>query len=146
MSFEPLAFDLDIDWEELAGETKSIKIIEMIKSCYRQDRFEELKSYLQKDKPDVDWLPPRPTMQVRIKFKYNARGVTLEGKTIENSGSIDSQNFFDGDYYDEGFAYSEATQAVVDHFYTHNEKEVLFGESLDKLSVELHDLKIEFIS
>lgn len=150
---QELAFDLNINWDDLAGETISLKIIEVIKHCRRNKMFDQLIIYLQQEKP-IGWtppnptnkrLPPNPTMKIRIKFEYEAKGKTVQGKIIDDSGSFDLHNFVEGDYYDDGLAYAEAMASVVDHFYIFKiEKAGLIGLDLDKLSIQLRNLTVEY--
>jgi len=47
-----LCFDLDIDYENLEGDSKSAKIISLILFCQRRHRLPELLNEVQKLRPD----------------------------------------------------------------------------------------------
>lgn len=50
-----LTFDLGIDYEELAGGSKTIKILELITYLERRGRLGELIGELKDKRPDVEW-------------------------------------------------------------------------------------------
>ncbi len=54
---EGLAFDLQIDFENLRGETKSGKIRALIQECEQQSRLAQLVTLCAQQRPSVDWSP-----------------------------------------------------------------------------------------
>lgn len=54
---EGLAFDLQIDYENLRGETKSSKIRALIQECEQQGRLAQLVALCGQQRPSVDWSP-----------------------------------------------------------------------------------------
>lgn len=50
-----VTFDLDIEYENLAGATLNIKIISLLKHCKRYGRLTDLLALLQQERPDVLW-------------------------------------------------------------------------------------------
>ncbi|MCP5099431.1 MAG: hypothetical protein GY943_28080, partial [Chloroflexi bacterium] len=61
-----LMHDLDIDHEQIAGDTKDAKIVELLRYCERKDRLADLERYLQQlqtgsvRRNQLHLLPPRP--------------------------------------------------------------------------------------
>lgn len=55
-----LAFDLNVDWDELAGTQKSMKIQELIIYLGQHGRLENLAEILRQERPFVEWpdMPP----------------------------------------------------------------------------------------
>lgn len=53
-----LSFDLQIDYEEIAGDTKSSKIRELVVLLQRQDRLHKLVEIASKNRPNVIWPDP----------------------------------------------------------------------------------------
>ena len=49
-----ISFDLDIDYENLAGDVKAIKVIELVEYLSRRGRLGELLATIQKERPNVD--------------------------------------------------------------------------------------------
>jgi hypothetical protein len=56
---ETLCFDLRFDYESLAGEGKTRKIVELIKEFARQGRIGELIDYCSRQRPNVAWAELR---------------------------------------------------------------------------------------
>ncbi|MCA9934562.1 MAG: hypothetical protein H6662_06290 [Ardenticatenaceae bacterium] len=52
-----LSFDLQIDFEELKGDTKGAKIRSLIRECEQQGRLEQLVGLCAQLRPSVDWSP-----------------------------------------------------------------------------------------
>lgn len=52
---ESLCFDLRYDYEQLPGESKSERVVELIKSFSRMGRIEELIDYCSQLRPNVPW-------------------------------------------------------------------------------------------
>jgi hypothetical protein len=50
-----LCFDLNINYQDLPGETLNDKIRELLKYCFRRDRISHLISVLKKTRPNIDW-------------------------------------------------------------------------------------------
>jgi len=48
-----LCYDLDIDWDEIAGQRKSEKIVELITYCKRHSRFPDLVAKINRDHDNV---------------------------------------------------------------------------------------------
>jgi len=48
-----LCYDLDIDWDEIAGQRKSEKIVELITYCKRHNRFPDLVAKINRDHDNV---------------------------------------------------------------------------------------------
>jgi hypothetical protein len=53
-----LCFELNIDYEAIAGETKPDKSRELVKFAYRTGRIPELLEQCQQSRPLVDWHQP----------------------------------------------------------------------------------------
>ncbi len=51
-----LCFDLNIDYDELAGETKTEKVTALLDYCERHSRLPFLLAYLQQERPKIDWV------------------------------------------------------------------------------------------
>ncbi len=51
-----LCFDLGIDYEELAGATKTEKVTALLDYCERHGRLPALLTYLQAERPQIDWV------------------------------------------------------------------------------------------
>ena len=54
-----LVFDLDLNWDELAGETLSTRIISLIEMVERNGRLPNLLTELRQRHPAVTWLQRR---------------------------------------------------------------------------------------
>ncbi len=50
-----LCFELNIDFENLAGATKKDKVRELLQHCQRYGRLEELQTEVGKLRPRIDW-------------------------------------------------------------------------------------------
>ena len=50
-----LCFDVHVDFDELAGETKSAKARELVKHCYRHGLLDKLHEAGQRQRPGADW-------------------------------------------------------------------------------------------
>lgn len=61
-----LAFDLDVDWDELAGERKSGKVLALISHVEKQGRLQELVQLLRADRPLVAWINVASTEAVSV--------------------------------------------------------------------------------
>ena len=62
---QTIAFDLGINWEELPGETNTIKIQSLILYIGRRGNLAELVALLKEERPQVDWpQPPEPGQQI----------------------------------------------------------------------------------
>ena len=53
-----LCFDIGIDYEDLAGDTKTDKARELVKFVYRTGRIPEILKHCQELRPHVDWNRP----------------------------------------------------------------------------------------
>jgi hypothetical protein len=53
-----LCFELGIDYEAIAGETKPDKSRELVKYAYRNGRIPELLKQCQQSRPEVNWFQP----------------------------------------------------------------------------------------
>ncbi len=51
-----LCFDLGIDYEELAGATKTEKVTALLDYCERHGRLPALLTHLQAERPQIDWV------------------------------------------------------------------------------------------
>lgn len=60
-----LAFDLDVDWGELEGPEKTLKIQSLILYLSRRERLKELMPLLKGARPTVDWESP-PRVERRV--------------------------------------------------------------------------------
>jgi uncharacterized protein YjbI with pentapeptide repeats len=59
-----LVFDLSVDWDELAGDTKSARIIALLELLGRDGRIPDLMDLLRQRHPAVDW--PEPDLETAI--------------------------------------------------------------------------------
>lgn len=50
-----LCFDLGIDYQELAGDTKTEKVTSLLGFCERHGRLPDILTYLQSERPKIDW-------------------------------------------------------------------------------------------
>ncbi len=57
---QQLVFDLNLDWDELAGSTKSSKIVALVGVVIRHGRLPDLLAALQTQRPAVHWPEPSP--------------------------------------------------------------------------------------
>lgn len=53
-----IVFDLDLDYENLAGITKEQKIIALLETCQSETRLSALFDVLQRTRPDIQWAQP----------------------------------------------------------------------------------------
>ncbi len=60
-----LAFELSLDWDELIGSRKTIRIQDLITQLARNGRLEELVELLQKGRPGNNWTGVPPAEQQR---------------------------------------------------------------------------------
>ena len=51
-----LCFDLGIDYEELAGATKTEKVTALLDYCERHGRLPALLTHVQAERPQIDWV------------------------------------------------------------------------------------------
>ena len=54
---DALCFDMQIDFEDLKGDTKGPKIRSLIRECEQQTRLEQLVTLCAQQRPSVDWSP-----------------------------------------------------------------------------------------
>lgn len=52
---ETLCFDLRVDYESLAGDTKTHKVVDLVRTFARTGRIEELIDYCSRMRPNVPW-------------------------------------------------------------------------------------------
>lgn len=64
-----LTFELGIDYETIPGTEKSGKARELVVSCARQSRLNDLFSHAQKTRPNINWPPTPPDFDVRQAIK-----------------------------------------------------------------------------
>jgi hypothetical protein len=50
-----LSFNLAIDWDELPGDRKSVKIVSLLRAVSQDNRQNELLEYLIEQRPHIDW-------------------------------------------------------------------------------------------
>lgn len=50
-----LSFDMDIDWDNLKGDIKELRIVEMVLYCERHGKKEELMTWCKKLRPHANW-------------------------------------------------------------------------------------------
>jgi len=53
-----LCFDLSLDYEEFAGDTKTAKTRELVKHCHRYGLISQLLEHCEKQRPNVKWNQP----------------------------------------------------------------------------------------
>lgn len=72
-----MAFELNIEWDDLEGSNRSGKLISLIEELKRQNRLGELAEWLREKRPSVEWpdvptstQPPRvvPPQQLPVKI------------------------------------------------------------------------------
>ena len=78
-----LCFDLGIEYEDLAGETKQAKIISLIEYTQRHNRLPHLLETLAKVRPATNWqMPTKLTVNdlgVRGKVLKNVQATWIDG-------------------------------------------------------------------
>jgi hypothetical protein len=86
-----LTFDLAVDWDELSGDIKSLKVLSLIKLLGQQKRLPELIAKLREERPNTYWPdvpetlvlpPPQPlTRQGRVRqaVMRKVRSYWIEG-------------------------------------------------------------------
>ena len=78
-----LSFDLGIEHEDLAGETRQAKIISLVDFVQRHDRLPDLLEVLAQTRPDVDWRKPNllstGDLRVREKILNNIQSTWIDG-------------------------------------------------------------------
>ncbi len=89
-----LVFDLDVGWEELAGDTRANKIVSLVEWLERNGRLPDLLELLQKDHPQVSWpsLPapkpppadaiPEAVRQIKQGTAADLSGTVLKGQNL----------------------------------------------------------------
>lgn len=147
-----IAFDLQFDWDEIAGATKTLKIVELINLVYRQDRLRELLGFLKEERPDIDWHDVVKDLQeqnakVHMEFDYVIDGMVHGGRVVTAwGGRAISSIPLNGEYYDDGLAFAEAIGSVVDHFYTFEvEKKGDFAIENITVSIRNMDYRVELL-
>ena len=96
-----LAFALDIEWEELAGETRSDKTRSLVMNLARNGSLAHLITLTRKQRKHVTWPDPPPpdqqiataaseTPQTTSKYNINAPGANIGviGDNIQIKGGI----------------------------------------------------------
>ena len=61
-----LAFDLSVDWDSLAGNTKPLKSQSLIMHLTHRGRLQDLVDILCEERPNVDW-PDLPSAEKQIR-------------------------------------------------------------------------------
>ena len=89
-----LAFDLNVDWDEVAGEAKSTKIVVLVGMLERNGRLAELMTALQAQRPQVNWpelLVEAGNGRADIPLSSLATGPDLSGAVMRwaNLGGAD---------------------------------------------------------
>mgnify|MGYP002622752138 FL=1 len=88
---QTLCFDLSLDWDELAGETKSLKVQAIIEHLKNRSRLAELMTVLYRQRPLVSWpdLSPGETWVagnvVAEEFQKGARHFRLGALETEQT-------------------------------------------------------------
>ncbi|MCL4265031.1 MAG: hypothetical protein KJ069_17575 [Anaerolineae bacterium] len=77
-----LCFTLGIDYENLGGDSKTEKILELIKYCERHGHTDDLINTIQRARPNIDWDTPEPAQQA-------PRG---PARKTSGSGSVQIEN------------------------------------------------------
>ncbi|WP_420629656.1 hypothetical protein [Candidatus Leptofilum sp.] len=60
-----LAFELDIDYEDIEGQNKSAKVLALVQYAQRHSRLEEIAAYIRRSRPD-EKLKPKLTAQTSL--------------------------------------------------------------------------------
>ena len=79
-----LAFDLNLDWGELAGATKSSKIISLVEMLVRNGRLPDLLTALQAQHQGVKWPKPSP-VEVIVRDVRQGNVPDLSGTTLRRA-------------------------------------------------------------
>lgn len=82
---QQLAFDLNLDWDELVGPTKSGKIVALVVMMARHGRLPDLLTQLRQRYPAVDWPEPPPGAEVTGQVSP-ANGFDLSGADLHGAG------------------------------------------------------------
>ena len=76
-----LAFDLNIEFEDLSGETKSTKALSLIEFADRRGRLDDLVRYVMRLRPNVEW-PKQDTQSeslININIGNVGQGSVIQG-------------------------------------------------------------------
>jgi hypothetical protein len=135
-----LAHDLSVDWDSIPGESKMLKVKELIDYMDRRNSLSELTRELRRGRPNVNWPGYPKGSIVEIKFDYEVYGSTYVGEPILDTGEAILYHAIEGDYFDEGLAFAEAIAFVTDHVYVFEvEKEGKGG--ISEIHVSISNLK-----
>ena len=86
---QEITFDLGLDWEELAGNTKSTKITSLLITIGQSNRLEEFIILLKKLRPQHQWATITNLQKQRVDFIFFQRENQVENKTpIANVADI----------------------------------------------------------
>ena len=84
-----LAFDLNIEFEDLSGETKSTKALSLIEFADRRGRLDDLVRYVMRLRPNVEW--PKQDTQSESLININIGNVG-QGSVIGKGALIRADN------------------------------------------------------
>ncbi|MCB8986072.1 MAG: hypothetical protein H6659_19740 [Ardenticatenaceae bacterium] len=135
-----LAHDLSTDWEELPGETKSLKVKELIDYFARRNLLQALNRQLQLDRPNVNWPGFPSGSMAQVDFEYKAAGRTQDGRPFEQAGKASIVRDIEGEYYDDGLAFAEAVNFTADHVYIF-EVEKIGSMGISEFHVSIYNLE-----
>lgn len=78
-----LSFNLGVDYEELAGQTKTPKMTSLIWEMQQQNRLPELLAQLERERPHIDWqrpaVPTNRDLRNRGNVLRNIQSTWIEG-------------------------------------------------------------------
>jgi hypothetical protein len=131
-----LAAELLVDWDSIPGESKQIKILELIGYLNRRKEISKLLAIIRKERPNVEWPGFPAGRKIDIQFNYTATGKTEDGMEIFDEGNGLQVADLHADYFDDGIAFAAAMEGTAYHFYTFKvEKENLTNISEMTISI-----------
>ncbi|KAA3665258.1 MAG: hypothetical protein DWQ04_01515, partial [Chloroflexi bacterium] len=86
-----ICFELDIDFENLPGQTKRDKVRELITFCHRHGSSPKLQTNLRKLRPAVDWPdiadePPYTPPATASNIEKRGGGINISGGKVTIKG------------------------------------------------------------
>ena len=81
---QQLVFDLNLDWDEMAGATKSSKIVSLVEMLARNGRLSDLLTSLQAQHPNVHWPEP-PLVDAVVRNVRQGNVSDLSGTTLRRA-------------------------------------------------------------
>lgn len=131
-----LAAELSVDWDSIPGQTKQIKLLELVEYLDRRKELGKLISVIKRERPNVDWPGFPAGTRIDIRFDYFAFGKTEDGIELASEGRGGQVDDLDADYFDDGIAFAAAMEFIAHHFYTFEaEKEGYFNISAMTISI-----------